>query len=97
MAVLATGKERKATYLNSSEDYRSTDNVTFRLAPNVAGMLTKRYGGPTEQYPRGRRVTVEGIVERRMVVNTKYGRTTSFNRWTHEVYIQLRSQIVAVE
>lgn len=97
MTVMATGKERKATYLNSSEDYRSPDNVTFRLAPNVAGVLTKRYGSPAEQFLKGKRVTVEGIVERRMVVNTEYGRTKSFNRWAHQVYVRLPSQIISVD
>lgn len=97
MTVLATGKERKATYLNSSEDYRSPDNVTFRLAPNVAGVLAKRYGSPAEQFLKGKRVTVEGIVMRRMVVNTEYGRAKSFNRWAHEVYVRLPSQIITVE
>ena len=97
MTVLATGKERKATYLNSSEDYRSPDNVTFRLAPNVAGVLTKRYGNPAEQFLKGKRITVEGIVERRMIVNAEYGRTKSFNRWAHEVYIRLPSQIIAID
>jgi hypothetical protein len=97
MTVLATGKERKATYLNSSEDYRSPGNVTFRLAPNVAGVLTKRYGSPAEQFLKGKRVTVEGIVVRRMVVNTEYGRAKSFNRWAHEVYVRLPSQIITVE
>lgn len=97
MTVLATGKERKATYLNSSEDYRSPDNVTFRLAPNVAGVLTKRYGSPAEQFLKGKRVIVEGIIERRMIVNTEYGRAKSFNRWAHEVYVRLPSQIIAVD
>lgn len=97
MTVLATGKDRKATYLNSSEDYRSPDNVTFRLAPNVAGVLTRRYGSPAEQYLKGKRVTVEGIIERRMVVNTEYGRTKSFNRWAHQVYVRLPSQIISVD
>lgn len=97
MTVLGTGKERKATYLNSAADYRSPESLTFRLAPNVAGVLTKRYGAPAEQYLKGKRVTVEGIVRRQMIVNTKYGRTQSFNRWGHEVYIRLPSQILAVE
>lgn len=97
MTVLATGKERKATYLNSSEDYRSPDNVTFRLAPNVAGVLTRRYGSPAEQFLKGKRVTVQGIVERRMIVNTEYGRAKSFNRWAHEVYVRLPSQIIAID
>lgn len=97
MTVLATGKERKATYLNSSEDYRSPGNVTFRLAPNVAGVLTRRYGSPAEQFLKGKRVTVQGIVERRMIVNTEYGRTKSFNRWAHEVYVRLPSQIIAID
>jgi len=97
MTVAATGKERKATYLNSTEDYRSPDNLTFRLAPNVAGVLTKRYGAPAEAYLKGKRVTVEGVVERKMIVNTEYGRTKSFNRWAHEVYLRLPGQVLAVE
>lgn len=95
--VLTTGKLREATYLNSTEDYRSPDVLTFRLAPNVAGVLTKRYGVPAEQYLKGKRVIVEGIARRRMIVNREYGRVRSFNRWTHEVYVRLPSQVVAVE
>jgi hypothetical protein len=97
MTVVATGKDRKATYLNSSEDYRSPDNLTFRLAPNVARVLTKRFGSPAEQFLKGKRITVEGIVARRMIVNMEYGRPKSFNRWAHEVYVRLPSQIIVIE
>ncbi len=97
MTVLNTGKLRHATYLNSTEDYRASDVLTFRLAPNVARVLAKRYGIPAEQYLKGKRVIVDGIVQRQMIVNTEYGRVRGFNRWTHEVYVRLPSQIVAVE
>ncbi|MEE8609836.1 MAG: hypothetical protein V3V60_09940 [Sphingomonas aquatilis] len=97
ITVRATGKTREATYLNSTDDYRSPDVLTFRLAPNVAGVLTKRYGVPADTYLKDKRVTVEGIVTRQMVVNVKHGRTDSFNRWTHVVYVRLPSQIIAVE
>ena len=97
MTVLATGKLRNATYLNSEADYRSPATLTFRLAPNVAGALTKRYGTPAEEYLKGKRVTVEGIARRQLIVNSEYGRAKSFNRWTHEVYVQQPDQIIAVE
>ncbi|GAA0670759.1 hypothetical protein FHT00_000663 [Sphingomonas insulae] len=97
MTVRATGKERRATYLNSSTDYRSADNVTFRLAPNVASVLTRRYGASADQYLKGKRVTVKGIVERKPIVNMEYGRVESFNRWAHEVYIRLPGQVLSVE
>lgn len=97
MTVVATGKERRATYLNSAADYRSSGNLTFRLAPNVAGVLTRRYGAPAEHYLKGRRVTVKGIVERRPIVTVEYGRIKSFNRWAHEVYVRLPSQVLAVD
>ena len=97
MTVLATGKTRGATYLNSTADYRAPDVLTFRLAPNVAGVLTKRFGTPAAEYLQGKRVTVEGIVRRRVIVNSEYGRVQSFNRWTHEVYVRLPGQVIAVE
>ena len=97
MAVRSTGKSRKATYLNSTDDYRSPDGLTFRLAPAVAGALMRRYGVPAEEYLQGRRVVVDGIVRRIPIVNREYGRTKSFNRWAHQVYVQRLGQVVSVE
>ncbi|MBN2973241.1 hypothetical protein JW805_14575 [Roseomonas aeriglobus] len=97
MTVLSTGTSRTATYLNATADYRAPDALTFRLAPNVAAAMEKRYGAPADQYLKGKRVTVEGIVQRRMIVNSRYGKAESFNRWTHEVYVRLPGQIIAVE
>ncbi len=97
MTVLSTGASRSATYLNATADYRAPDALTFRLAPNVAAAMEKRYGAPATDYFRGGRVAVEGIVPRRMIVNSQYGSAKSFNRGTHEVYVRLPGQIIAVE
>ncbi len=97
MTVLSTGASRSATYLNATADYRAPDALTFRLAPNVAAAMEKRFGAPATDYFKGKRVTVEGIVQRRMIVNSQYGSAKSFNRWTHEVYVRLPGQIIAVE
>jgi len=96
MTVLAAEKTSRATFLNSTEDYRRPDNVTFRLSPRVAKALHERFGAPPESYLIGKRVIVDGRIQRRPVVNVRYGKPHSFNRFQHMVEIDATRQILAV-
>ena len=97
MVVAATGKNSRATFLNSNPDYRSPGNVTFSLSPAVAAILTKRLGGAPEERLRGKRIVVSGIMEKRPIVNLRYGREHSFNRFSYGVRISRLTQIVSID
>lgn len=97
MVVAATGKNLKATFLNSTVDYTGPDNLTFALSPVVARMFTKQYGAPPEEYLKGKRITVEGRVRRQTIVNLLYGKPRSINRIGHNVEIRQFAQIKSVE
>lgn len=96
MTVMAAEKTGRATFLNSTEDYRRPDNVTFSLSPRVAKVLQERLGAPPENYLIGKRVIVEGRIQRRPVVNLRYGKVHSFNRFQHTVEIDATRQILDV-
>ena len=97
MIVAATGKNDKASFLNSNPDYRSPGNVTFSMSHAVAAALKKRFGAPPEEYLRGKRVVVDGIMERNPIVNVLHGRVRSFNRLSYTLQIRQVAQIVAIE
>lgn len=96
MTVRAAEKTAHATFLNSTEDYRRPDNMTFSLSPRVARVLQERLGAPPEIYLIGKRVIVEGRIQRRPVVNLRYGKVHSFNRFQHTVEIDATRQILDV-
>jgi hypothetical protein len=97
MVVAATGKNGKATFLNSLPDYRSPGNVTFSLSPPAAVSLKKRYGEPPERYLLGKRIVVDGIVLKTPIANLFSGRPRSFNRFSYTVQIQRVAQIVSID
>lgn len=97
MTVAATGRTGRGIYLNSSADYRSPDNVSFLLRPVVAQMLEKRYGAPSEAWFRGRRMIVDGVVRKIVIVNTVGGRAHDFNRFAYQVDIDQVAQVVSVD
>ncbi len=97
MRVAATGKNSKATFLNSDPDYRAPGNVTFSLSPAIGVILKKRFGAPPEDYLRGKRVVVDGIMEKQMVLNMMYGDPRSFNRFQYTLEVRRVAQIVSIE
>ena len=97
MVVAATGKNDKASFLNSNPDYRAPGNVTFSMSHGVAAALEKRFGSRPEEYLRGKRVVVDGIMERNPIVNVLHGRVRSFNRMSYTLQIRQVAQIVAIE
>jgi PhoPQ-activated pathogenicity-related protein len=99
MQVAATGRVGGAIFLNSSDDYRAPDDLSFRLSPNVVAVLTRQYGESPETYFRGKTITVDGTVRRVLIVNRDdyFPRhILSANRWQHMVRILLPHQIVSV-
>ena len=96
MMVAAAGENNGTTYLNSEADYRSPTDLTFELKPNVVRSLTKRFGEAPASFLRGRRVVVDGVVGRKLIVNVVHGRPVSANRWQHTVRVQQAAQIVAI-
>lgn len=97
MQVAETGKVGGSVFLNSSNDYRAHDDLTFKLAPNVVKALTRRFGEAPDAYLKGRHVVVNGTLSRQVIVDKDYGRTVGFNRWQHVVPVLFAGQIVAVD
>ncbi|WP_242095279.1 hypothetical protein [Sphingomonas sp. CROZ-RG-20F-R02-07] len=97
MTVVSTAKTARGTFLNSTDDYRRPDDLTFDLSRVAANELAKRYGAPPEIYFKGRHIVVDGVVRRNLIVNTVSGRAHSVNRYQHVVQIQHPQQIVAVD
>lgn len=96
MHVLATGHSDRAVYLNSNLDYRTPDNVTFALSMPAAKILDKRYGAPVEDYLKGRDVVVTGTMRRIAVVNVFMGKVESFNRTSHQLWVQTADQVTVL-
>lgn len=97
MVVAASDRTQGATFLNSTQDYRAPENVTFKLSPLVAKRLQERIGQPPETYLIGKRIIVNGRINRSPVYNVENGRATSVNRIQHIVNIEQFNQIVEVE
>lgn len=96
MTVASTGKSAKATFLNSTEDYKGPGNLTFSIAPIVANALAKRYGAPPEDYFKGKTVTTDGILRREAVMAMVGDRAHHVVRQQLTVRIEQARQIVAV-
>lgn len=97
MVVAATGKNDKASFLNSKPDYRAPGNVTFSLSHAVAAALKKRFGVPPEEYLRGRRIVADGIMQGNPIVNVRHGKVRSFNRVSYTLQIRQVAQIVSID
>lgn len=96
ITVASTGHSDKATFLNSTDDYKSAGNITFSIAPIVVNTLTKRYSASPEEYFKGKTVTVDGILRREPIVASFSGRAHHFERYQLTVRIEQASQIVAI-
>jgi hypothetical protein len=93
MKVVAAERRPNALYLNSSADYRSSDDVTFRLTPLAAKSLEKRLGAKPEVALIGKTVTVRGEIQNVPIANVIGGQQKSFNRYQHTVLIQDANQL----
>ncbi len=97
MTVASTGMVRDVLFLNSGEDYRASDDLTFEIAPNIAHELAERFGAPPETYLKGKHIVVDGTVRRVLIVNSTAGVAFSANRWQHVVRIQFTKQLVSID
>lgn len=93
MKVAAAQRTREALYLNSNADYRSPDDLTFRLTPQAARKLQEKLGAAPETALVGRTVRVKGMLKLMPIVNVINGTPRSYNRFQHEVSVRSLSNL----
>lgn len=95
--IVASAKRgADAVFLDSSTDYRTPANLTFRVRPIVAKALSKHFGAPPETYLLGKTVTVHGIVRRVPAYRVVAGRPRDLARVGHTVAIDQTWQIISI-
>lgn len=97
LVVRSTGKGRAFSFLNSAEDYRDPDNLSVQVSRGAAAALARRYGAPVEDWFKGRRVTVEGVVLRVPVGVLVAGRQSGRGYFQHRIVLKTAAQLISVE
>ena len=93
LTIQATGKDRRAVYLNSELDYRDQRCLTIEIPKKAVPAFQAKYGKDFAEYFQGKRLLVSGAAERVTVYLTIRRRPTKTYYYQTHIMVTSPEQI----